>query len=86
VALVSYAAAAAEYKHDISTKFPIPKTLNIVRNHLVTQGLVSTTYSRLGFMWGLPLLAPQWLQSDRRGRWSLSPLTDYNHGSPHSHV
>jgi hypothetical protein len=31
----------------------------------------------------LPLLAPQWLQSDQRGRGSHSPLTDCNHGSPH---
>jgi hypothetical protein len=48
-ALVSYA-AAAEYKQDISIKFPTPKALNIVRNHLVTQGSVSTTSSCLGSM------------------------------------
>jgi hypothetical protein len=32
----------------------------------------------------LPLLTPQWLQSDPWGRGSNSPLPDYNHGSPHS--
>jgi hypothetical protein len=32
----------------------------------------------------LPLLAPQWLLSDPRGRGSNFPFPDYNHGSPHS--
>jgi hypothetical protein len=77
-------AAAAEYKQGISNKFPNPKSLNTARNHLVTQGPVSTTYSCLGSVRELPLLAPQWLQSDRRGRWSLSPLAGCNHDSPHT--
>jgi hypothetical protein len=38
---------------------PNSKTLNTARNHLVTQGPVSTTYSCLGSMRELPLLAPQ---------------------------
>jgi hypothetical protein len=61
---------------------PKPKALNTARKHLVTQGPVSTTYSHLGSMRELPLLSPQLLQSDQRGRWSISPLTDCNHGSP----
>jgi hypothetical protein len=44
-------------KQDISIKIPCPK-LNPVRNHLVTQGPVSSTYSCLGAMRELPLLAP----------------------------
>jgi hypothetical protein len=34
----------------------------------------------------IPLLTPQWLQSDPRGRGSNSPLPDCNHGSPHSQL
>jgi hypothetical protein len=63
-----------------------PKSLNTTRNHMVTQGPVSTTYSCLGSMRELPLLAPQWLRSDQRGRWSLSPLTNCNHSSPYTHL
>jgi hypothetical protein len=37
-------------------------------------------------MRGLPLLAPQWLQLDQRGRGSHSPLANYNYGSPHSQL
>ena len=34
----------------------------------------------------LPLLAPQWLHPDPRGRGSNSPLPEFNHGSPHSQL
>jgi hypothetical protein len=70
------------YLHQV----PNPKALKKARNHLVTQGPVSITYSYLRSMRELPLLAPQWLQSDQRGRWSLYPLTDCNHGSPYTHL
>jgi hypothetical protein len=59
---------------------------NTTLNLLVSQGPVSTTYLHLWSMRQLPLLAPQWLQSDRRGRGRHSPLTDCNHGSPHSQL
>jgi hypothetical protein len=57
-------------------------TLNMARKHLVPQGPISTTYLHLGLMRELPLLAPQWLQSDPWGRGSHSPLPNCNHGSP----
>jgi hypothetical protein len=63
-----------------------PQSSQLSLEPLVTQGPVSTTYSCLGLMRELPLLVPQWLQSDQRGRWSLSPLTDCNHGSPYTHL
>jgi hypothetical protein len=50
---------------------------------MVPQGPISTSYLHLGSMRELPLLAPQWLQLDPRGRGSHSPLPDRNHGSPH---
>jgi hypothetical protein len=37
-------------------------------------------------MWELPLLAPQWLQSDPQGRGSSSLLPNYNQGSTHSNT
>jgi hypothetical protein len=43
----------------ISPSSSQPKARNTARNHLVTQGPVSTTYSCLGSMRELPLLIPQ---------------------------
>jgi hypothetical protein len=51
-----------------------------------TPGTRLPSYLQLGSMRELPLLAPQWLQSDLRGRGSNSPLPDCNHDSPHSHL
>jgi hypothetical protein len=59
VALFSYAAAAAEYKQGISNKFPIPKISTKLGTSWSLRAPSPPTYSSLGSMRELPLLAPQ---------------------------
>jgi hypothetical protein len=65
---------------------PNPKLSTQLRTTWHPRAPVSISYLHLWSMQELPLLAPQWLQSDPRGRGSHSPLPDYNHDSPHSQL